>query len=403
MQSEFSSFKAGRRKAVNFSQESLVKSSYLEGAETFPLVLQPEVEHVNLSSWASNSREQIEAQLLQHGAILFRGFKVETVERFEEFARVVSPELLDYRERSSPRTEVTKGIYTSTDYPADQPIHFHNEQSYTKSWPMKLWFYCVTAAEQGGATPIADGRKVLGLIDPKIKERFLEKRVIYVRNYGDGLGLPWQTAFQATRPSEVEAYCRQADIEFQWKDGNRLRTRQTFDTIVAHPKTHEQVWFEHTAFFHISSLDTACARAQCSLLITGHLDLARLRQALLSLIQRHEILRTSFPLLPGMDLPVQVIKAEARCDWRELDLRAVGDSSRSGEQAQAVKGLEEQERERRFDYAVGEVVQVVVARLSEERQVVVLSVGGMSGDGETMQNLVRELGREYVGARRFRR
>jgi alpha-ketoglutarate-dependent taurine dioxygenase len=250
-----------RRKAVSLSPQALVKTSFLDGAETFPLVIQPQVENVNLAGWARENRGMLEAQLLKHGAILFRNFNVETVSRFEEFARAISPELLDYRERSSPRTEVTKGIYTSTDYPADQPIHFHNEQSYTKSWPMKLWFYCVKAAEQGGATPIADGRKVLGLIDPKIKERFLEKRVMYVRNYGDGLGLPWQTAFQTTRPSEAEAYCRKASIEFEWKDGNRLRTRQTFDTIVTHPRTHEQVWFEHTAFFHISSLEPTVREA----------------------------------------------------------------------------------------------------------------------------------------------
>jgi len=34
----------------------------------------------------------------------------------------------------------------------------------------------------------------------------------------------------------------------------RLRTRQVFDAIFAHPKTGEMVWFEHVAFFHITSL-----------------------------------------------------------------------------------------------------------------------------------------------------
>lgn len=250
-----------RRKAVSLSPQALVKTSFLAGAEAFPLVMQPQMANVNLAGWARENRELIEARLLQHGALLFREFDVQTVSRFEEFVRAVSPELLDYRERSSPRTEVTRGIYTSTDYPADQSIHFHNEQSYTKSWPMKLWFYCVQAAEQGGATPIADGRKVLGLIDPKIRERFLAKRVMYVRNYGDGLGLPWQTAFQTTSPSEAEAYCRQASIDFEWKDGNRLTTRQIFDTIATHPRTHEQVWFEHTAFFHVSSLEPTVREA----------------------------------------------------------------------------------------------------------------------------------------------
>ncbi|HVF54592.1 MAG TPA: TauD/TfdA family dioxygenase [Pyrinomonadaceae bacterium] len=254
-------FGSARRKAVSVSQERLVNKSFLPAHEGFPLVVQPEVENLNLAVWAANNRQLIEQELLTSGAILFRGFKVETVEKFEDVARAVSPQLLDYRERSSPRTEVGKGIYTSTDYPADQPIHFHNEQSYTKSWPMKLWFYCLKAAEQRGATPIADGRKVLSLIDPEIRERFLRRKVMYVRNYGGGMGLSWQTAFQTDKPSELEDYCRRSAIDFEWMGDNRLRTRQIFDTIVTHPKTNEAVWFEHAAFFHVSAIEPAMREA----------------------------------------------------------------------------------------------------------------------------------------------
>lgn len=68
------------------------------------------------------------------------------------------------------------------------------------------------------------------------------------------MGLSWQTAFQTTSKLEVETYCRNASIQVEWKDGDHLRTRQVFDTIVEHPKTGESLWFEHTAFFHISSV-----------------------------------------------------------------------------------------------------------------------------------------------------
>ena len=257
MQSESSSFKAGRRKAVNFSQESLVKSSFLEEAEAFPLVLQPEVEHVNLAGWAGGSREQLEAQLLRYGAILFRGFKVGVVERFEEFARAVSPELLDYRERAAPRHAVGNNIYTSTEYPADQHIPLHHEMSYSHNWPTKIWFYCVTAAQQRGATPIADDRKIFKLIDPKIKETFMNKKVMYVRNYGEGVDLTWQDAFQTTDKAKVAEYCRKAHTEFEWKDGNRLRTRQVRQAVATHPVLGETVWFNHAHMFHVSNLEPA--------------------------------------------------------------------------------------------------------------------------------------------------
>lgn len=248
-------FKSVRRKPLNLSQEILVKTGGLNGSDApFPLVISPNVEGVNLALWAEKDRTRIEQELLRYGALLFRGFGLESIEAFEEVARAVSKELLDYRERSSPRSEISRGVYTSTDHPSDQSIHFHNEQSYTRRWPMKLYFFCMKAAEKGGATPIADGRKILKHLDPAVKDKFLEKRVMYVRNYGDGLGLSWQTAFQTTSKAVVEDYCRRASIIFEWKDGERLRTKQLFDAIVKHPKTQEAVWFEHTAFFHITSL-----------------------------------------------------------------------------------------------------------------------------------------------------
>jgi alpha-ketoglutarate-dependent taurine dioxygenase len=254
METGLNKFRAVRRKSVSLTQAELVRESLPVEGQSLPLVIEPALESVNLTQWAGAHREHLEGLLLRHGALLFRGFRVESVERFEQFARAVSPVLLDYRERSSPRSEVKRGVYTSTDHPADQSIHFHNEQSYTHSWPMKLWFYCAQAAKEGGATPIADGRKVLSLIDPEMRQRLIEKRVMYVRNYGNGLGLPWQTAFQTDSRAAVEEYCRRASIDFEWRSDNRLRTRQIFDTIVTHPKTGESVWFEHAMFFHISSL-----------------------------------------------------------------------------------------------------------------------------------------------------
>lgn len=246
-----------RRKPLNVSDETLVRTSYLENTDKFPLVIEPAFDGIDVVSWLSSATEYVNQQLNLHGAILLRGFKLDSSERFEQLARTLSPQLLDYRERSSPRSEITQGVYTSTDYPADQYIHFHNEQSYARSWPMKIWFYCERPALEGGATLIADGRKVLATLDPDVVQRFLEKKVMYVRNYGDGFGLTWQTAFQTTSRHQVESYCRNGGLECEWKSGERLRTRQIFKTIEQHPRTKELAWFEHTAFFHVSSMAPA--------------------------------------------------------------------------------------------------------------------------------------------------
>jgi len=253
----FSNFTSKGAQKVRLSQEELVKTSYLKGEEGFPLVVQPNVDNVNLVTWASCNNNFIKAQLLKYGAILFRGFDGDSATRFEQFARAISPQLIDYSERAAPRKEVGSRIYTSTEYPSDQCIPMHHEMSYSHNWPTKIWFYCQQPAQQRGGTPIASDRAVFKLIARDIKERFVQKKVMYVRNYGEGVDLSWQEAFQTEDRAAVEAYCRKVHTEFEWRGGNRLRTRQVRQAVATHPQTGETVWFNHAHMFHISNVEPA--------------------------------------------------------------------------------------------------------------------------------------------------
>lgn len=243
-----------RRKAVSVSQSNLVRQDLLSPSQPLPLVIEPTIAGLDLVEWARDNRQQLDALLAQHGGILFRGFTIGGAATFEELTVAVSNELLEYRERSSPRSQVSDRIYTSTDYPPDQPIFLHNENSYQHAWPMKLFFCCLTPAQTGGETPLADVRLVYQALDPAIRQRFVEKKVMYVRNFGDELGLPWQTVFQTTDKDRVEAYCRQAQIEPEWLAGNRLRTRQVRAAVAIHPRTGAALWFNHATFFHVTTL-----------------------------------------------------------------------------------------------------------------------------------------------------
>lgn len=236
------------------SKTSLVAYDGLFSERGLPVMFRPEAEDVDLSSWASANRPEVLEKLSKAGAVLFRGFKIESLPQFRAFTQSICPELIEYGERSSPRTKIDDGVYTSTDHPADQPIQLHNEQSYTLNWPMKIWFFCMQPALTRGATPIADSRKILKRLKPQTVEKFAQKQIMYMRNYGDGLGLHWPEVFQTTDKSVVEQHCREASIELEWKDGNRLRTRQVRPAIRTHPYTGEQSWFNHMLFFHITSL-----------------------------------------------------------------------------------------------------------------------------------------------------
>jgi alpha-ketoglutarate-dependent taurine dioxygenase len=247
-------FNSRRRKAVGASQKDWVKIIESPFGKTLPLMMRSTLTEVDLVAWAGDNRDLIVANLLKYGGILFKDFTVKSVSEFERFCTGCSGELLEYTYRSTPRKRESGNIYTSTEYPADQSILLHNEMAYTSNWPMKIWFFCVAAAEQGGETPIADSRSVFNRINPKIRERFMQKQVMYVRNYTNKLDLPWQEVFQTTNKAEVENFCRGADIEFEWKSADHLRTSQICQAVATHPKTGEIVWFNQAHLFHILSL-----------------------------------------------------------------------------------------------------------------------------------------------------
>ncbi len=251
----------GRRKAISLSQADLVKTEFLQPGGTLPIVIRPAVEGVNLAAWAKSNRDFIDSHLFKYGAMLFRDFKIDTSSELEQFILAISGSMMEYRERSSPRSHVSGNVYTSTDYPANQSIFLHNENSYAYAWPMKIFFFCLQPARSGGETPIADCRKIFQRIDSDIRQRFIEKRVLYVRNFSEGLSLPWETVFQTSDRSQVEQYCLNAGYEVEWVEGNNLRTRRIGQAVARHPRTNEMVWFNHGTFFHVTTLEPTLASA----------------------------------------------------------------------------------------------------------------------------------------------
>lgn len=261
---------AFRRKAIQVNPAQLVRESLLDEAsarrQNLPLVIQPAMSQsqagsasaLDLLAWAREHREHIEAKLIEHGALLFRGFASLNTAQFQNLVGAVTDSgALEYMFRASPRTRIAGNVYTSTDYPAEQPIFLHNEHSYSPRFPLRLMFYCQTAPATLGATPIGGGRFITAEIPPAIKEKFQRLGVLYVRNYGDGFGLPWSTVFQTEDRGEVERYCASMGIEWEWKANNGLRTLQRGPALVRHPRSGEILWFNHATFFHVSTLPPA--------------------------------------------------------------------------------------------------------------------------------------------------
>ncbi len=297
---------SARRKVVDLSQTRGIKTTYLSESEKLPLVVEPEVEEIDLSEWARSNREYVDQELLKHGAVLFRNFNLASAAEFEQFAQALCPNLFgEYGDL--PREGVEGKVYGSTPYPEDQTILFHNESSHMHRWPMKIWFFCVKAAEQGGETPIVDCRRVYELLDPRIRDRFTEKKLMYVRNYTEGLDVSWQTFFHTTDQAVVEEYCRKASIDCEWKNGS-LKTRQVCPAVVTHPQTGEMVFFNQIQLHHVSCLQP------------------EVRESLLSIVKEEDLPRNVYygDGSPIEDSVVQEIrelyfKIAVGFPWREGD------------------------------------------------------------------------------------
>lgn len=241
-----------RRVALSAGMEL---ASVAHGPHSVLSVVTATAPSVDLRDWIVAHRSTVRDLLHDRGAVMFRGFPITGAGDFHDVVRAWSPRLLSYTYGSTPRSRSeVAGVYTSTEYPADQTIPQHNEMSYARVWPRYLWFYCARAADDGGATPLADSRRVARRLDPAVLASFAERGVRYVRNYGTGFDVPWRQAFETDSRTEVEALCRAQGIEFTWYGDDRLHTSQVCQAVVNHPDTGALLWFNQAHLFHTSAL-----------------------------------------------------------------------------------------------------------------------------------------------------
>ena len=229
------------------------------GNAGMPLLVEPQADSPGsvtaLLSWLSTEQRELDTQLKQTGAVLLRGFDVTSAQAFHDVAAALSPRLLDYVGGDSPRTALGDRIYTSTEFPPALEIGLHNELSYTRAWPERVFFCCLVAAVSGGETHIADSRRVFAHMDPAVRDRFSQLGVIYSQHLRDedrsGPGKSWQQTFDTNDEREAEEICRDQGMTFRWT-GRGLHTTLRNPGVLAHPVTGETCWFNQADLWHAS-------------------------------------------------------------------------------------------------------------------------------------------------------
>ena len=133
-------------------------------------------------------------------------------------------------------------------------------------------------------------------------------------------------------------------------------------------------------------------RVQCAILIEGNLDPKGLELALENVVNRHEILRTTFRCLPGMTLPLQVITDSSTLSIHYHDLRSLD----TQEQEVKCDTLFDEVLQRHLTLEDGISLYASLVILSSQKHYLIISLPALCADIATLLNLVNEVINSYA-------
>src|SRR5262245_7624691 len=204
--------------------------------------------------WAAEHRDALRAAIAEHGSLVVRGLGLANVAETGAVFRNLGSLMVE-REAFAPRQGYTDGVYSTTNWPPNQPMCMHHELSYALEFPSLMLFACLVSPTTGGATPLADSPTVLRELPPELVERFERVGWLLIRNYNGEIGASIAEGFGTEDRVAVESYCRANMIEFEWRPGGGLQTRQRRSAIIAHPLTSQRCWFNQIAFLNAWTID----------------------------------------------------------------------------------------------------------------------------------------------------
>ncbi len=126
--------------------------------------------------------------------------------------------------------------------------------------------------------------------------------------------------------------------------------------------------------------------------LTGSLDASALKQALNSIVARHDALRTTFTTLDGT--PSQFVAPEVTLALPLFDLSNTADADR---EADAQKLLQHEAR-KPFDLSQGPLVRALLVRLAEHEHILLVTMHHIVTDGWSLGIFQRELSAFYQAA-----
>src|SRR5882757_2581711 len=222
--------------SINVSPVS-VDGEQMYGDGTFPLALVCNTPNASLAAatdWIRAHRDELLEKAGQHGAILFRGFPLNSPEDCDAFVAAFGLTNFPYIESLSNavRVNYTERIFSANEAPADVTIYFHHEMAQTPIYPAKLFFFCQKPAEEGGETPLCRSDVLFERLAercPEFAKNCEEKGLRYSNvmpaenDPKSGMGRSWKSTLRAETREEAESRLKEIEYDWEWLPDGSLR------------------------------------------------------------------------------------------------------------------------------------------------------------------------------------
>ncbi len=133
-------------------------------------------------------------------------------------------------------------------------------------------------------------------------------------------------------------------------------------------------------------------RVQCAVLLEGNIEHSILEKAIHNVWAKYEILRTSFPTLAEMAVPLQAIEEEVSIkfnysDWHNLDTER---------QQINIEALFQEQNKLYFDLKKGFTSQIDVIKKSNNQYLLLIAISAICADRISMHHLLRDISVTYL-------
>lgn len=205
-------------------------------------------------TWVASEANALKGQLATIGTVLFRGFPISNPEDFDAFSAAFGYGDFTYAESLSNavRINFTPRVFTANEAPPDVEIFLHHEMAQTPLSPEKIFFCCLSAAEEGGATPVCRSDWLYASFKqkhPQWAEQFSRLGLKYKiqmpaeADIDSGQGRSWASTLSVNTVQEAEDRLKALGYSWRWeKDGSLITTTPVMPAVKQLPDGSESFY-----------------------------------------------------------------------------------------------------------------------------------------------------------------